>query len=236
MWWIVVKVVNRVGVIRHKVVSIEVVSGLMVMITEVKSPLHPPRNLLINRLLLSPRFGLGLPSKLHHSCLRNIHLLQHIRIHIVRKIVIEPRTPARLPLRAANDAEFRHAATRYVVAPFLQLHHRRAIVASLPPFFLGGLHEALGVRILGAISRAVEFAVAYHADLCLAAAAFAVLAAAGGAGAEVDVDVTWFYPFAAAPGGTVDSVAGHVFLVLSVPVFLEFVVEELVDVFQGDVF
>ena len=82
----------------------------------------------------------------------------------------------------------------------------------------------------------MPLAVTYHADLGPAAAAFAVLAATSGAAAEVEVDVTGLDPFTAAFGGAVEAVAGHVFFVLDVPLFLEFGVEEFVDVFEGDVF
>lgn len=82
----------------------------------------------------------------------------------------------------------------------------------------------------------MPLAVTYHADLGLATAAFAVFAAASCAAAEVQVDVAGLDPFTAAFCGAVEAVVGHVFFVFDVPLFLEFGVEEFVDVFEWDVF
>lgn len=74
-------------------------------------------------------------------------------------------------------------------------------------------------------------AVAGGANFGLAAGAFAVFAACVGAAGSVDVDVDWFYPLPAAPCGTIKPVVRGVLLVLAIPFHLEFLVEELVDVF-----
>lgn len=159
-------------------------------------------------------------------------MLQPILLH---SLVVEPRAIAAFPLDAADHAELGLAAARHVVAAFLELDGRAAVVAPLPPFLLRDLDELLRRVVPGADAAAVPAAVARRAHFRPAARAFAVFAARVGAAAAVDVDVRGLDPFAAATRGAVEAVFGGVFLVLLVPFHLEFQVEEPVDVFEGDV-
>lgn len=149
-------------------------------------------------------------------------------------VVVEPGAIARLPLEAADHAEFCAAATRHVVAAFLQLDGGGAVEATLPAFVLGDLDELLRRGVLGAFAACVPFVVAGAADFHIASLAFAVLSASVGATARINVDVCGFDPRAATPSWAVDTVLGRVLLVLSIPFSLEAVIEELVDVFQVD--
>lgn len=161
----------------------------------------------------------------------DIHLIQHVAIHI---LIIKPRTIARLPLFATEHAELRRAPTLHMVAAFLQLHHGGTVEASLPAFLFGDLDEALRSFVPRTVPRAVPFAIALDADFRLAPRTFAVAPAVRRPASEVLVDVVRPDPFAAAPCGTVQPVLRHVLLVLLVPAGLELGVEQPVDVLQGD--
>lgn len=67
--------------------------------------------------------------------------------------IIEPRTIAALPLGPTDHAEFGQAAARHVVAAFLQLNGRGAVVAALPALLLGHFDEFEGRFVLGAFLR-----------------------------------------------------------------------------------
>lgn len=185
------------------------------------------------RGVITDRHGHGHP----HANWRRDEVVHHVMMSEavrVDGVVVEPGAVARLPLEAANHAEFRAAATRHVVAAFLQLDGGGAVKAALPAFLLGDLDELLRRDVLGAFAARVPFVVARAADFHLASLAFAVLSASVGAAARIDVDVCGFDPRAATPSGAVDTVFRRILLVLSIPFSLEGVVEELVDVFQVD--
>ena len=148
--------------------------------------------------------------------------------------VVEPGAIARLPLEAADHAEFSAAATRHVVAAFPELDGGGAVEAALPSFFLGDLDELLRRGVFGAFPAGVPFVVARTADFHLASLAFGILSPAVDATAGIDVDVCRFDPRAATPSGAVDAVFGRVLLVFPIPFPFETVVEELFDVFQVD--
>lgn len=114
-------------------------------------------------------------------------------------LVVEPGAVARLPLKAADHAEFGAAAARHVVAAFLELDGRRAVEAALPSFLLGNLDKLLRRGVLGAFTARVPFVVTRAADFRLAPLAFAELPASVGATAGIDVNVRWFDPRAATP-------------------------------------
>ena len=87
-------------------------------------------------------------------------------------------------------------------------------------------------RVGRAVAAAVPAGVAGRAHLGLAPAAAAVVALAAGG---VRVYVGGLDPLATAFGGAVEPVGGRVFLVFLIPFQLEFEVEELVDVLEGNV-
>lgn len=118
-----------------------------------------------------------------------------------------------------------------MIAPFLQLDHRAAAVTPLPASRLGHLNELAGRRILRAFARLVGSVVALAANARPAAFALPDAATCGTVGS----DVRRFDPRAAVAGGAVDAVAGGILLEFVVPGFLEGLVEELVDMFEGDV-
>ena len=116
-----------------------------------------------------------------------------------------------------------------MIAAFFELHHRRATVALLPPLLLRCLNELLRRGILGAVTRSVGFVIADRAHARAAALAFADLAAV------LDGDVVGLDPLATPLAHTIYFVLGLVFEELAVPVLLEVLVEELVDVLEVDV-
>jgi len=151
-------------------------------------------------------------------------------------LVVEPRAVAAFPFEAADHAEFGAAAARHVVAAFLELDHCAAVVAALPTCLLCYLGEAGGGFVFWALSTGMPFPIAGHADFRPTPLAFSVFSSAVETAGSVDVDICGFYPFAAAFCGAVGAVLGCVFLVFLVPFHFELDVEELVDVFEGDVF
>ena len=160
------------------------------------------------------------------------HVVESVRFDC---FVVEPGAVAGFPALAADHAEFGAAAAGHVVAAFFEFDGRFAVEACYPAFLLGDLDEFLRGRVFGAGAGGVPFAVAGTADFGSAAGAFAVFAAAVGAAGDVCVDVGGFDPFAAVLLGAVDAVFGCEFTVFLVPLFLEFKVEEFVDMFEVDV-
>lgn len=211
--------------------------------------LYPSRQRLVPQFLLPPSIHLllvsarGVVAERHgygHSPVdlgRQDDVVHHVGMSEAVRfdgVVVEPRAIARLPFQAADHAKFRAAATRHVVAAFLQLDGGGAVEAALPASLLGDLDEFLRRGVLGAFAARVPFVVARTADFHLASLTFAVLSASVGAAACINVDVCGFDPRAATPSGAVDTILGRILLVLSIPFSLEAVIEELVDVFQVD--
>lgn len=157
---------------------------------------------------------------------------QTIPLH---RLVIKPRAITPFPLDAADHAKLRLAPASHVVAAFLQLDRRAAVVTPLPAFPLRDLDELPRRLIFWAYTAGMPAVVTLHAHFCSTPSTFPVFPARVRAAAVVGVDVCGFDPFAAAPGGAVETVLGGVLLVFLVPFHLEFGVEELVDVFEGDV-
>jgi hypothetical protein len=151
---------------------------------------------------------------------------------ILNSFVVEPRTVAALPLEPTYHAEFRGTATRHVIASLFQLDHSTTVVAPLPAFLLRDLDKRSGRWVLRAfpVGRVV-LSIASRAYLRRAALALAELAAWV---VWVGLDVRGLDPFTAGARGAVQSILGRVLLVLFVPAGFEFVVEELVDVSEGD--
>jgi len=203
--------------------------------------LYPPRQSLVRAFLIPPPIQLLLipqrrvrpsrPPLLRHR-LRDLHVIQAI---LLDRLVIKPRTIARLPLRATDHAEFCAAAAGHVVTALLELDRRGAVETPLPALFLRDLGEASGCFVLWAVATCVPPSVASAANFCAAAAAFPVFTPAGRAPGGVEVDVGRLDPLAAAAGGAVDAILGGVFLVLLIPLHFETEIEKFVDMFQGDV-
>ena len=147
-------------------------------------------------------------------------------------LVVEPRTVARLPFVSTDNTEFRRAATCHVVAALGQLDHRGAARTPLPAFLLRDLDEAFRFRVLGALGGAVGAVVADRADFGPAGFALADFAAEGG----VELDVFGFDPGAAVARWAVETVAGSVLAELVVPLGLEGVGEQFVNMAERDVF
>ena len=153
---------------------------------------------------------------------------------VLHSLIVEPRTVARLPLQTTDHAEFSTTATRHVVAAFLQLDRRRAIEAALPPFFLRYLCKPLCSFVLRTFSARMPFTIAGRTNLGLAAGTFAVFAAPVQTARSVNMDIGRLDPFATATSGAVETVLGGVFLVFLVPFHFELCVEELLNVFKGN--
>ena len=154
---------------------------------------------------------------------------------VLHGLVVEPGAVAAFPLDAADHAEFGATAARHVVAAFFELDHGGAVVAALPAGLFGDFGEAGCGFVLWALTARVPLTIAGHADLGPTSLAFSVFPPAVDTTGCVDVDVRGFYPFAAALSWAVGAVLGCVFLVFLVPFHFELDVEELVDVFEGDV-
>ena len=103
--------------------------------------------------------------------------------------VVEPRAIARLPLEAADHAEFGAAAARHVVAAFLELDGGGAVEAALPAFFLGDLDEFLRRGVFRTFAARVPFVVAGAADFHFAPLAFTNLPAPVDPTAGIDMDM-----------------------------------------------
>ena len=122
----------------------------------------------------------------HSASLRHVHVGEAICFD---GFVVEPRTIARLPLEAADHTEFGTAATRHVVAAFLELDGGGAVEAALPAFFLGNLDEFLRRGVFGTFAARVPFVIAGAADFRSALLAFAKLPAPVGPTAGIDMDM-----------------------------------------------
>jgi hypothetical protein len=147
----------------------------------------------------------------------------------IDSLVVEPRAIAGFPLQTTDHAELSCATASHVVAAFLELHHCRAIEAFLPAFLFRSIDELPRCWILGTVSRCVSFVVAGGAH---ARTAFLTLPDLS---SVFYGDMTGFNPFATPFGDAVDSILGLILLELTIPRLLEFLVEELVDVFEIDV-
>ena len=101
--------------------------------------------------------------------------------------VVEPRAIARLPFEAADHAELGAAATRHVVAAFLELDGGGAVEAALPAFFFGDLDEFLRRGVFGTFAARVPSVVAGAADFRSAPLAFAKLPTPVGPTAGIDM-------------------------------------------------
>ena len=154
---------------------------------------------------------------------------------LLHSLVIKPWTITRLPSQAADHAELCAAATRHVIASLLELDGRRAVEAALPAFLFRDLGESRCGFVIGTFPSGVPAPVTGAADFRAATNTFSIFAAAVGTAGGVEVDVGGLDPLAAAAGGAVDAVFGGVFLVFLVPLHLETPIEELLDMFKGDV-
>jgi hypothetical protein len=179
-------------------------------------PFHPACELLISAFLLSSPIQ---------------RLLRSHGVHCrIKTFIVEPGTIATLPADAADHAEFGGAAAGHVVATFLQLDHGAATVASLPALLLGDLDEFSRGGVFGTFAGFVGFVVAEAADFCAAKLAFTYFASG-----FVCLDVLRFDPFTTTALWAVYSIPCCVFLELPIPGLLEGLVEESVDVLEGDV-
>lgn len=147
-------------------------------------------------------------------------------LHVV---YVEQWTIAGLPLTSTDHAKLGRTATRHVVATLLQFHHLLATEAALPTFLLCRLQQVLDPFVLWALAPLVEFSVALCAYLCFALAADTKLATLLGA------HMTRLDPCAAATRRAVYSVSRSVLAVFLIPQYLEFVVEQMLDVFERNV-
>jgi len=75
----------------------------------------------------------------------------------------------------------------------------------------------------------VHLVVAENADLRLAPRAVSIFSAM-----RIPVEIRWLDPLATFRGTTVDSVFGVVFVILPIPQNLEFLVEQLFNMLQGN--
>jgi hypothetical protein len=162
-----------------------------------------------------------------HNGLWNTHVVQAVLVR--NRGVVEPRTFAGLPRAGAEHAEVGTTAAGHMITAFFELDHSLAVEATLPSLLSSQIDKSLSLWIFGTLAAGVHFVVAQRAHLCLASRTATVLATL-----EL-VHVGRLDPLAAALCRTVKAVLCRVLLVLCVPQDLELVVEEVVDVFEGDV-
>lgn len=143
--------------------------------------------------------------------------------------IVEPWTFASLPGAGTEHTEVRATAASHVVAALVKFNHSSAVVAALPTLFFSQIDKSLSLWIFGTFAGGVQFVVAQGADLGLAFGTATILAAM-----EL-VHIGRLDPLAAAFCRAVEAVLCGVLLILGVPEEFEFVVEEVVDVPQGNV-
>lgn len=120
----------------------------------------------------------------------------------------------------------------HVVAPFLELNHSLAIIASLPTLLLRHLYQTLGPFVLWTFSSCVKLTVAQNTDLGTALATTGIFSPSS----QIDADLTGFDPLTAALCRTVEVLGSGVLFKLLVPKSLESVIEQAINVFQRDAF
>ena len=120
----------------------------------------------------------------HSASLGHVHVGEAVGFD---GFVVEPRAIARLPFEAADHAELGAAATRHVVAAFLELDGGGAVEAALPAFFFGDLDEFLRRGVFGTFAARVPSVVAGAADFRSAPLAFAKLPTPVGPTAGIDM-------------------------------------------------
>ena len=152
----------------------------------------------------------------------------------LHRLVGEPRAITGFPLQTAAHAELGTTAACHMVAPFVELHHGRAVVAPFPPFLLCDFGKLLCGFIFGAFAARVPLAVAGATYFRSAPTAFTIFTASVGSTAGVEMYLRGFNPFAAAFGRAVNAVFGRILLIFLVPLDLETCVEQVFDVFQGN--
>lgn len=150
------------------------------------------------------------------------------------RLVGEPRAITGFPLQPAAHAELGTTAACHMVTPFVELHHGRAVVALLPPFLLRDLGKLLRGFIFGAFAARVPLAVAGATYFRFAPTAFTISTASVGSTAGVEMYLSGFDPFATTFGRAVNAVFSRILLVFLVPLDLEPGVEQVFDVFQGN--
>ena len=116
-----------------------------------------------------------------------------------------------------------------MIAALFQLHHRRAAVAFLPALLFGRLNEFFRCRVFGTVATRVGFVIADRTYAGAAAFAFAYLAAV------LDCDVMRLDPLTAVFANAVDFVSCLVFEEFSIPVLLELLIEEFINMLEIDV-
>lgn len=161
------------------------------------------------------------------DCFWHAHVVQAILVG--NGGVVEPWAFASLPRAGAEHAKVGATAAGHVVATLLKFNHSPAVVAALPTLFFSQIYKPLSLWVFGTVAAGVQFIVAQSADLGLASGTAPIFASM-----EL-VHVSRLDPLAAALGRTVDAVLCGILLIFGVPHDLELIVEEMVDVLQGDV-
>lgn len=146
--------------------------------------------------------------------------------------VIEPWAIASFPRQGTYHAELGSAKTSHVVAAFIELNHGLAAVASLPALLLCHLYKTVRLVVFGTFPPSVELGVAQHTHPGLATSTACIFSAVR----QVHSYLPRFYPFATALIRAVKPISCSVLLIFLVPQFLELVVEESLDILQGDMF
>lgn len=117
-----------------------------------------------------------------------------------------------------------------MVAAFRQLHHSPTIITPLPPILLPQLNNPLRRLVVIALPDTMPLTPTLLTHLRLALLARAPLPPRR----AINLDILWFYPLPAPFRGAIESVLRRVFGELAVPEDLEFGVEEVLDVAEGD--
>lgn len=121
-----------------------------------------------------------------------------------------------------------------MVAALFELHHSGAVMTSLPTLLLGYFNERVGLFVFGAVFTAMPLSITHAAYFGLTPATFPVLSATPGTPSIVNMYVRRLDPFTTTPGGAIYSIFGGVFMVFTIPLHLELVIEQLLHVLQGN--
>ena len=161
--------------------------------------------------------------------LGNVHVVQAV---VFDGSVVEPGAVARLPLGAADHAEFGGAPAGHVVAALFQLDRCGAVVAALPAFCFCHFREPYGFFILWAFFGGMPFTIASSTNLGPTARTLAVFARTMCATRCGGFNVTRLYPSAATFCWTVKAILCRIFLILSVPFDLKFGIKYFLDMLE----
>ena len=163
------------------------------------------------------------------SCARYITRNRHVCQSIKFDGVIEPETCAGTPFSGANHAEFGFA-TNHVVAAFFKFDKSSAAVAPLPSCFSCRFEKCVRLSVYRTVSRTMPFCITCTADFRLTLPADTIFLPLH------HINIFRPLPFSTFVCGTINPNLCLMFFILSFPLFLPPIREELGHGTKGDRF